>query len=74
MRVSDAEYLCARADRPLRREARRDLAVHHRLGEIPTCLTVQAVIGYQRADDPRRHDLVNVKWVTPLGVETASMA
>ncbi len=25
-------------------------------------------------DDPRGHDLVKVRWVTPLGVETASMS
>ncbi len=25
-------------------------------------------------ENPRRHDLVNVRWVTPLGVETASMS
>jgi hypothetical protein len=26
------------------------------------------------ARHPRRHDLVNVRWVTPLGAETASMS
>ena len=27
-----------------------------------------------RQNDPRRHDLVNVRWVTPLGAETTSMS
>jgi hypothetical protein len=29
---------------------------------------------HRQENDPRRHDLVNVRWVTPLGVETASMS
>ena len=36
VRLSDIEYLCDQAGQPLRREARRDLAVRQRLGGIPT--------------------------------------